>query len=88
MWTPTKDRLIVQVDQLSDVTEAGIVLPGNKHKQLPTGIILKRGDEALYSEGTRVFFSTHAGIDIQLGEGGDAPPCKLMSSEDILAIQD
>jgi chaperonin GroES len=91
---PLGDRVVVERDELAEVTTGGIVLPESAKDKPARGTVVSIGDGKLLDDGSRgelqvqvgdhVLFSSYAGETFKVGDD----EVLLMREEDILAIID
>lgn len=91
---PLGDRVVVERDELDEVTAGGIVLPESAKDKPARGTIVSVGDGKLLDDGSRgefqvkvgdhVLFSSYAGESFKVSDD----EVLLMREEDILAIID
>jgi chaperonin GroES len=89
---PLGDRVVVERDDLDEVTAGGIVLPDSAQDKPARGKVVSIGDGKLLDDGSRsefqvkvgnhVLFSSYAGEAINIGDD----ELLLMREEDILAV--
>lgn len=89
---PLCDRVVVERDDLDEVTAGGIVLPDSAQDKPARGKVVSIGDGKLLDDGSRsefqvkvgnhVLFSSYAGEAINIGDD----ELLLMREEDILAV--
>lgn len=83
--TPTRGRLVVEVDQPKTVSKTGLVLPESAvKKNFATGRILAAGqvEQAILKVGGKVLFGHFAGLPIEV----DGKPCVVMHEDDVLLV--
>ena len=89
---PLGDRVVVERDELEEVTAGGIVLPDSAQDKPARGTIVSVGDGKLLDDGSRstlqvqvgdhVLFSSYSGESFKI----DDNELLLMREEDILAV--
>ena len=89
---PLGDRVVVERDELEEITSGGIVLPDSAQDKPARGTIVSVGDGKLLDDGTRsqlqvkvgdhVLFSSYSGEGFKI----DDDELLLMREEDILAV--
>ncbi len=89
---PLGDRVVVERDELEEITSGGIVLPDSAQDKPARGTIVSVGDGKLLDDGTRsqlqvkvgdhVLFSSYSGEGFKI----DEEELLLMREEDILAV--
>lgn len=91
---PLGDRIVVDRDEVGDVTTGGIYLPENAKEKPIRGTVVSVGDGRLLADGSRaplqvkkgdkILFTTYAPNEIKI----DGEELLLMREEDVLAIID
>lgn len=84
-FQPTKDRVVVKVDEVDDTTSTGILLGSNDKDKPLEGIVYAVGPDALadgISVGDRVAFSNFSGMNITI----DGEEYLIMISKEILGL--
>jgi chaperonin GroES len=91
---PLGDRVVVERDELDDITAGGIVLPESAKDKPARGTVVSIGDGKLLDDGSRgefqvkvgdhVLFSSYSGESFKVSDD----EVLLMREEDILAIID
>lgn len=89
---PLGDRIVVERDEVEDVTAGGIYLPENAKDKPIRGTVISVGDGRLLADGSRaplqvnkgdkVLFTTYAPNEIKI----DGQELLLMREEDVLAV--
>jgi chaperonin GroES len=89
---PLGDRIVVERDQVEEMTAGGLVLPGGAAEKPARGTVISVGEGRLLADGSRgalqlkpgdrVIFSSYAPNEIKLGDD----EMLLMREEDVLAI--
>ena len=66
---PMGERVLIERNEVADVSEGGIYLPGNKDKKEKRGVIVAIGDCAEYFKiGDKVIFADYEGTLISDGK--------------------
>ena len=91
---PLGDRVVVERDELDDITAGGIVLPESAKDKPARGTVVSIGDGKLLDDGSRgefqvkvgdhILFSSYSGESFKVSDD----EVLLMREEDILAIID
>lgn len=89
---PLGDRIVVERDQVEEMTAGGLVLPSGAAEKPLRGIVISVGDGKLLADGSRgalqvkpgdrVLFTSYAPNEIQLND----QEYLLMREEDVLAV--
>lgn len=89
---PLGDRIVVERDQVEEVTAGGLVLPGGAAEKPLRGTVVSVGEGKLLADGSRgalqlkpgdrVIFTSYAPNEIKLND----EELLLMREEDVLAV--
>ena len=81
---PLGDKLIIELKKPDEVTESGIIIPGNATDKPTEGTVLAIGDDdkLRVKVGDQVLFSKYSGTELEY----EGKSMMIMSQRDILAI--